>query len=142
MSAFPLRVNPIGVQDSRETVSVSSRERCREPRLLSWYRQSSHERLPDSRAEPLMLRLVFSSHDLDLQLAIHFSFHGGSLPENTAGGQPRFGAKSPTLKISVNNICRMKSLAGINMLSLSCSPLIQNASMKEEIDCKMQSISN
>jgi hypothetical protein len=45
-----------------------------------------------------------------LQLAIHFCLHRGSLPENSAGRQPRFRRKTPALKFSRKTICHLESL--------------------------------
>ena len=42
-----------------------------------------------------------------LQSAIYFRLHAGSLPENTAGRQSRFGANSPP-KFSVKNYMSRK----------------------------------
>src|SRR5438132_12740908 len=58
-----------------------------------------------STEEPMKIRGFISRQQLTrirLQLAIYFCLHRGSLPENTAGRQPRFGAK-PRPKISVKN---------------------------------------
>jgi hypothetical protein len=45
-----------------------------------------------------------------LQSAIYFCLHRGSLPENTAGRQTRFGAKPALKNFRKKTICQAKSL--------------------------------